>query len=119
MSYWYLATPYSKYPDGIDAAFIAACEQTALLIRAGIPVFCPIAHTHPVAINGNIDPYDHEIWIPADKPLMMGARKGLIFCKLPSWEISHGMNVERDFFEKVGRPVIEMVPGVVPHECLP
>ena len=117
MSYWYLATPYSKYPDGIEAAFLVACEQTAILIRAGIPVFCPIAHTHPVAINGAIDPYDHTIWIPADKPLMEGAR-GLIFCKLPSWEISYGMDVERKYFESVGRPVIDMTPGVVPDECI-
>jgi len=117
MSYWYLATPYSKYPDGITTAFRVACEQTALLVRARIPVFCPIAHTHPIALEGGIDPYDHTIWIPADKPLMEGA-KGLIFCKLPSWEISYGMGVERDFFLSVGRPVIDMTPGVVPHELL-
>ncbi|HEV8492476.1 MAG TPA: DUF1937 family protein [Candidatus Angelobacter sp.] len=117
MSYWYLATPYSKYPDGITTAFRVACEQTALLVRARIPVFCPIAHTHPIALEGGIDPYDHTIWIPADKPFME-CSKGLIFCKLPSWEISDGMRIEREFFESQKRPVIDMTPGVVPHELL-
>jgi hypothetical protein len=117
MSFYYLATPYSKFPDGIEAAFEAACQQTALLVRAGVPVFCPIAMTHPVAIHGAIDPYDHEIWIPADEPFMHQAC-GLIFCKLPSWEVSYGMKVEREFFQNVGRPVIEMTPGIVPEVLL-
>lgn len=56
MSYWYLASPYSKYPAGIEAAFQDICKQTALLIRHKIPVYSPIAHTHPVAIHGEIDP---------------------------------------------------------------
>jgi hypothetical protein len=74
--------------------------------------------THPVAIHGNIDPYDHAIWIPADKPFMEAA-KGLIFCKLPSWEESYGMRVEREYFESAGKPVFDMTPGVIPHELLP
>lgn len=115
MSFYYLATPYSKFPDGINAAFRAACEQTALLVRSGIPVFCPIAHTHPVAIHGGIDPFSHDIWLPADQPFMEQAC-GLIFCKLPSWEISYGMNAEREYFQRVGKLVIDMEPGVVPPE---
>lgn len=59
MSFYYLATPYSRYAAGIEAAFQAASEQAAILVRHGIPVFCPIAHTHPIAIHGDIDPFDH------------------------------------------------------------
>jgi hypothetical protein len=115
--FWYLATPYSKYPDGIEAAFRAACEQSALLVKAGIPIFCPIAHTHPVAIQGGIDPFDHEIWLPADEPFMHLAC-GLIFCKLPSWEISYGMNEERKVFTAAGKPILDMEPGSVPDALL-
>ncbi len=117
MSYWYLATPYSKYPEGIQAAFEAACRETAVFVRAGIPVFCPIAHTHPVAIAGDIDPYDHAVWLPADRPFMEGAA-GLVFCKLQSWEISYGMKAEREYFESVDKPVVEMEPGILPIELV-
>ena len=46
MPFWYLATPYSKFPGGLDAAYVEACKAQALLIKAGVPVFCPISHTH-------------------------------------------------------------------------
>jgi hypothetical protein len=114
MSYWYLASPYSKYPDGIRAAFEDVCKQTALLIRHKIPVYSPIAHTHPVAIHGALDPYAHDIWLPADEPLMHGA-KGLIVCQMPTWDISYGIGVEIKAFEAAGKPVVYMTPGVVPE----
>ena len=113
MSFWYLATPYSKYPAGIEAAFVVACQQTALLIRAGIPVYSPIAHTHPVAINGDLDPLDHEIWIPADMPLMRSAL-GLIVCKMETWDSSKGIGIEIVEFKKAGKPVVFMEQNVVP-----
>lgn len=117
MSFFYLATPYSRFKGGIEAAYRAACEQQALLIRAGIPTFCPISHTHGAAIHGRIDPLDHKIWMPADEPFMHAAR-GLIFCMLPSWEISYGMNVELATFQGAGKPVVWMTPGEVPVELL-
>lgn len=32
MSYFYLATPYTKYPAGHHAAFEEACKQAAILM---------------------------------------------------------------------------------------
>ena len=110
--YWYLATPYSKYPDGIKAAFEDAAINTAALVLQGIPVFSPIAHTHPVAVYGGIDPYDHDIWIPADKPLM-GAAHGLLVVKMEGWEESYGIGIEIAHFKAAGKPVhfVEDVSG--------
>lgn len=102
--YYYLATPYSKYPDGIEAAFEEACRATAWLTQHGVGVFCPIAHTHPVAKFGNIDPLDHEVWLPADRPLMDGAC-GIIVCMMPSWRESYGIRHEIEVFETAGKPV--------------
>jgi hypothetical protein len=115
--FWYLATPYSKYPRGIEAAFVDAAIQASILIKAGIRVYSPIAHTHPVATFGNIDPYDHAIWLPADKPFM-DAACGLIVCKLPGWDVSFGIGEEIKLFAAAGKPVIHMTPGLVPHELL-
>jgi hypothetical protein len=116
--FWYLATPYSKYAAGIEQAFIDACRETALLIRAGVPTFSPIAHTHPIAMHGDIDPLAHEIWLPADRP-MMDAASGLIVCQMEGWEASYGIGVEIETFKAAGKPVVYMTPGVVPAEVLP
>lgn len=117
MSYWYLATPYSKYVGGLEAAFTEACRQTALLVKAGVPVFSPIAHTHPIAMLAGMDPLDHTIWLPCDRP-MMDAAWGLIVCKMDGWERSYGVAHEMDVFRQANKPVIYMKPGHVPHHVL-
>jgi hypothetical protein len=115
---WYLATPYSKYPGGINAAFELACSQAGLLMRHKVPVFSPIAHTHPIAINCDMDPLDHAIWLPSDEP-MMRACTGLIMLRAESWESSYGMAVEMKAFQDAWKPVVFMDPGIVPFLVLP
>lgn len=105
--YWYLATPYSKFPGGIELAFKNACIAAAKLIKEGVKVYCPIAHTHPIAIHGGIDPLDHNIWMPVDKPLMEAA-VGLLICKMPTWEESIGIAEEIKHFKENGKPIYEM-----------
>lgn len=113
MSFYYLATPYSKYPGGIDEAYKLACRATALLILAKVPVYSPIAHTHGVAIHGVIDPLDHSVWLPADEPLMHAA-KGLIVLRADGWSQSYGVGEEIKAFIAAGKPIHFMDPGVVP-----
>ena len=78
MSFWYLATPYNKYPYGMDAAFHLACENAALLIRHRVHVFSPIAHSHPIAMAGGLDPVDYEIWMEQDGRWL--PRLKVLFC---------------------------------------
>lgn len=119
MSYWYLATPYGRYPDGLDAAHKIACSNAALLIRAGIDVFCPIAHTHSIALHGDIPVLDHGFWMSVDRPFMDLA-KGIIMLQMKSWEISKGMAYEQEVFTEAGKPIVWMQPGVIPDEfCIP
>ena len=113
MSFYYLATPYSSYEDGIQEAFLDACEQAALLIKAGIPVYSPVAHLHPIAIMGEIDPIDYQV----DRPIKNAATNGLIVCMLPGWETSTGVSKVIQYFTVRQRPVIYMVPDAVP-DCL-
>ncbi|WP_207479537.1 DUF1937 family protein [Arenibaculum pallidiluteum] len=85
MSFWYVGSPYSKYPAGLDEAFRAICRVTGRLLTAGAPVFSPIAHSHPISVLAGIDPLSHEFWLPADAPLMAAA-KGLIVVRMATWE---------------------------------
>lgn len=113
-SFFYLATPYSKYHAGIEQAFRDACREAWLLIKAGVPVFSPIAHTHPIAMSCGVDPLDHSIWLPADQA-MMDAASGIIVCKMDGWEHSFGIAEELKVFKAANKPVIYMVPGVLPE----
>jgi hypothetical protein len=106
-AYWYLGSPYSKFPSGLDAAFQEICRIAGEFARRGIAVYSPIAHTHPIAVASGLDPLDHNIWLPFDEPMMHGAY-GLIVALMPTWEISKGLKHEIDTFERLGRPVVYM-----------
>ena len=105
--YWYLASPYSKYPDGIHAAYHEVCRCAAWLLRQGVRVYSPIAHTHPIAQYGSLDPMDHSIWLPADRPLMQGAC-GLIVAQMPTWDQSYGIGEEIKEFAAAGKPTLAL-----------
>ncbi len=105
----YLATPYAKFPGGIDAAFREAACLAAKLLRAGYVVYAPIVHTHPVAVHGGIDPLDHSIWIAFDEA-MMGACDALLVATLPTWNESRGIRIEIAHFERAGKPVYLLDP---------
>ncbi len=114
---WYLATPYSKYPGGIAGAYELACKQSALLISNGIHVFSPIAHSHGIAMHGELDPLSHELWLAMDRTYM-DLCVGCIFLLAESWEFSYGMEQEKMYFEQKNKPVIKMLPNLVPEHFL-
>src|SRR3990167_7252354 len=80
--FWYLASPYSKYEEGLQAAYEKAVHVTASLILNGFSVFSPIVHTHSVAVISGLDPRDLGIWLPADTPILKAAF-GLMVLMLP------------------------------------
>lgn len=101
----YLATPYTKYEGGIEAAFEAAAAITARLVKASLSVYSPIAHTHPVAMHGGIDPLDHSIWLDFDLR-MMRAADVLIVAQMQGWRESFGVSQEIKFFQNAGKPIL-------------
>jgi hypothetical protein len=103
--YFYLATPYSRYPHGLEAAFRGASRAAAKFVAAGVPVFSPIAHSHPIAKEGMLDLLDLSMWLEADAPFMAAAI-GLIVVKMDGWEDSKGIAHEIEVFEKADKPVL-------------
>lgn len=112
MSFYYLASPYSKHPKGTQAAFERACEATAILLAAGVPVFSPIAHSHSVSEIGHLDG-DHGFWMNVDFPYM-DAALGLIVLMDEGWEDSKGVTEEIGVFACLHKPIYYMTPGIVP-----
>ena len=103
----YLATPYTRFPGGTEAAFLEASKLAARLLRAGIKVFSPIVHTHPIATFGALDPLDHAMWMALDV-VMLSAADVLIVAHMPSWEESKGIAIEIEYFEKAGKPIFDL-----------
>jgi hypothetical protein len=100
--YWYLATVYTKHPDGCAEAYDAACRWSAFLLRAGIPHFAPICMTHGASKNA---PLSHEKWLEVDRPFMLTAN-GLIVIMMDNWRESEGIADEISTFRKQGKPIM-------------
>lgn len=106
---YYLATPYSKYEGGIEKAYIDACRVTADLIRRCEKAYSPIAHTHGIAVHGNLDPLDHDIWLNFDEA-MMERCDAIMVARLPGWEESRGVQYEIKRFAEMGKPILFFTP---------
>jgi len=114
MTFYYLATPYTAHPGGLEIAYTQACEQAAFLISHGIPAFSPIVHSHPIATIGGLPHCDHDLWLRIDEHYMNGAR-AMIWCELAGHNKSHGMAWESSKFTAHNKRVITMRPWTVPR----
>lgn len=105
----YLATPYSKYPAGMESAFVnAATIAGDLLAKYKINVYSPIAHTHPMAEYAGLDHGDHGIWLPFDELMMRRCDVILVATVMEGWDTSKGVAHEIAFFLKEKKPVFHL-----------
>ena len=100
----YLATPYS-HPDAAvrEARFHNACTIAGKLISSGLPVFCPIAHTHPIAIAEEL-PLGFDYWSMFDR-FFIEACDGVYVVRMPGWLESKGIRWEIEMARKLGKEV--------------
>src|SRR6266566_2653992 len=104
----YLSTPYTKYPGGMDEAFVRACQIAGELIRHGVNIYSPIAHTHPISKHAELDK-PGEFWLKFDLSILDKA-DALLVAKMPTWEDSVGVKVEIDHFLDACKPVYYLDP---------
>jgi hypothetical protein len=116
--YWYLASPYSKWTTGLDDACKHIAEFAGRLLEKGIFVYSPIAHSHTIARAAMINPMDHDIWLPADKPLFLGAY-GLLVAKFDGWDESFGIGQEIKWAIEHERPIKLIDPDSFELESTP
>lgn len=102
MSFIYLASPYTEYRGGSDAAFRDAVSVSAKLTEAGLVVFSPVVHFHP--ISQRMPPRTHAFWMRQCQPYMVAARS-MIIAQLPGWDKSAGVFEEREFFRNAGKQI--------------
>lgn len=106
----YLASPYSHAdPEVMEARFDAVCREAARLMFGGAHVYSPIAHTHPIAMRGNL-PTDWTYWEGYDH-VMISASDELWVLMLDGWQESKGVTAEIKIAADLGKPVLYIRPG--------
>lgn len=105
----YLATPYN-HPDPAvrELRFVLACSIAGHLMRDRVYLFCPIAHTHPIALQGNL-PYGWDYWQEYDR-LMLAACDELWIVQMDGWERSEGIKGEIEIAKGLGKRVFYLDP---------
>ena len=105
----YLASPYSHPEEVIRKARDNAAKKAAGdLMRSGVTVFSPIAHSHGIAEAAGI-PYDWPGWIKHDLEILRVCQQ-LWILQLPGWEESRGIKAEVEAALKRGMPIRPVKP---------
>ena len=101
----YLASPYS-HPDPavMEERFRAVCRVSAKLMLGGTLLFSPIAHTHPIAVAGEL-PRGWDFWHAYDKWFINNCDAVWVLM-LDGWENSKGVSAEIAIAREIGKEVI-------------
>jgi len=104
----YLASPYT-HPDPVvrEERFRAVCRLAADIMRCGIHVFSPIAHSHPIAKHGL--PLDWEFWREYNFEFLRRC-SALWVLMLDGWQESEGVQAEIKRARELGMQVMLIRP---------
>jgi len=114
----YLASPYShEDADVREYRYVQACKAAAALIRQGGVVFCPIAHSHGIAVHGGIGG-EWDIWKEMDEHFLklcnlmslVGVCSSLVILTLEGYDRSEGIKAEVKIAQRYHIPIEYMEP---------
>ena len=104
----YLASPYTHLDPFIrEQRFHEACRAAAAITRAGLVVFSPIAHSHPLVEYGL--PTDWGFWQRFDRAYLERCDE-VVVLMLDGWKESVGVQAEIRLARELGKPVRFVVP---------
>jgi len=110
----YLASPYTHSDVHVrEWRFREACRAAATLLRSGITVFSPIAHSHPIAAFGM--PTSWEFWSQVDREFLSRCDT-LAVLTLPGWRESVGVQAEINMAIEMHLPVVFVEPAALEEE---
>jgi hypothetical protein len=99
----YLACPYSHPEAEVRLKrFNAVNRLAARLMRAGVLIFSPISHTHPIAEHGL--PKGWDFWGRYDRRMLGICDELLVYC-LDGWDTSVGVAAEVEAANAAGKRV--------------
>jgi hypothetical protein len=105
MSFIYVASPYSSLDkELVHERYLAVCRYCARALAAGRAVYSPIVHCQAIALEYAL-PTDAKFWQFYNKE-MIDAAEGLEILYLPGWDISEGVQWERDYAISKGKTIV-------------
>ena len=100
----YIASPYSHGSFDVRTdRFESVCEYAGKLMRAGLVVYSPIAHSHPIARRCGL-PTDWKYWEKFDHAMITRCTSMRVLM-LPGWEESTGVTAEIQIAQALGLEV--------------
>ena len=109
MSYAYIASPYTHADAAVrQERFEAVCKYAANLMRAGQPVFSPIAHSHPIEQHFP-EKQGFDFWMAQDLPVLRHATHVIVY-KLPGWDQSKGIAKELAVARELNMQIVYVEP---------
>lgn len=104
MGLTYLASPYSDPDPAVrEQRYEEACKAAAKLMLE-CPVFCPIAHSHPIETIGMREKPHHEFWMRQDIAILRKCERLVVLC-IDGWDRSRGVTEEIHLAQRLGIPV--------------
>ena len=104
----YLASPYTHVDGAVrESRFDAACLATSTLMRAGLSVYSPIVHSHPLVRYGL--PIEWEFWQAHDCEHLRRC-DSVIVLTLDGWKASRGVQAEIELAIDFDLPIRYMSP---------
>lgn len=105
----YLCSPYSDPDPAVrQERFEAVCRAAAGLMVRGLVVFSPIAHTHHIALAGNL-PTGWDYWQKVDAAFLSACSR-VVVLMLPGWRDSKGIAEELRLARVMGKPFDYLTP---------
>jgi len=106
----YLAIPIKHNNPEIEGARIECANRIAALFHdRGIPVFSPASHGGAFARHGS-NGRGWDYWKKIDLPILTLCCSKMLIVKIPGWQESRGIQVERAAAMEVGIPIVEIMP---------
>ena len=100
----YMASAYTHSDPLVrEQRFQEACRAAAALMRAGLAVLSPIAHSHPVAKHGL--PEGWKFWSQIDCQYLARC-DALAVLTSPGWRESVGVQAEIAMARELGIPIL-------------
>ena len=103
--YWYVASPYSLYIYGKEAAAREVGMAALELSKRGFHVFSPIAHSHAMCLTDPGLKDDAFFWEAQDRPFLELAA-GLIVVRMRGWDESIGVDHEIRCTREMKKPIL-------------
>ena len=101
----YLASPYTHPSSQMkQKRFEIVCSVASLMIKRGMMMFSPIAHSHPICQYGIDLSGEWEFWEKYDKSMLRKCTR-MIVLMLEGWKESRGIAAETEYAKSLGMPI--------------